>query len=41
MRRYVDVRKATELRAQGGGPMRIARELGVGVGTDTLGFETA
>ena len=33
VRRYFDERKATELRAQGWGQVRIARELGVGVGT--------
>lgn len=33
LRRYFDERKATELRARGWGQIRIARELGVGVGT--------
>lgn len=33
VRRYFDERKAAELRAQGWGQLRIARELGVGVGT--------
>lgn len=32
-RRHFDERKATKLRAQGWGQLRIARELGVGVGT--------
>jgi DNA invertase Pin-like site-specific DNA recombinase len=32
-RRYFDERKATELRAQGWGQVRIAKTLGVGVGT--------
>lgn len=33
LRRYFDERKAAELRAKGWGQIRIARELGVGVGT--------
>lgn len=33
LRRYFDERKAAELRAQGWGQVRIARKLGVGVGT--------
>ena len=33
VRRYFDERKATELRAQGWGQVRIAKRLGVGVGT--------
>lgn len=41
LRRYFDERKATALRAQGWGQIRIARKLGVGVGTINKWTKTA